>query len=101
MENTELTVLALALFVTTLNIYVYSWFQDRARYLRAGLWVMRVTGILPGLAVTVWAVYVRATSTESVLGTTLLTAGLLLVAGGLQFLSMLQRKLENGAATAD
>ncbi len=101
MANIELIVLALALFVTTLNIYVYSWFENRVRFLRAGLWVMRITGILPGLAVTVWAMYVKATSTESVLGMALLTAGMLLVAGGLQFLSMLQRKLANGTGTAD
>ncbi len=101
MASTELIVLALALFATTLNIYVYSWFENRGRFLRAGLWVMRITGIVPGLAVTVWAMYVKATSPNSVLGMALLTAGILLVAGGLQFLSMLQRKLADGAGKAD
>ena len=95
MEHLELIVLALALFVTTANIYVYSWFESHRNRLRAGLWVMRMTGILPGLVVTVWAMYVMATSTmDSSLGAVLGTAGFLLVAGSLELLGMLQRKLE-------
>ena len=101
METIELAVLALALFFATSNIFVYSWFENRRSHLRLGLWVIRITGILPGLVATVWSIYLRATSTESVLAMALLVSGLLLVAGSLQFLSMLQRKLEHRAGKED
>jgi len=92
MENLELVVLALALLLSTINIIVYSWFESRERYLNIGIWVMRVSGVLPGLVVLIWAIYVMATDSESTLGKALLTAGFLLVTGVVQLLSLLMTK---------
>ena len=93
MENIESAVLAVALFVSTMNIFVYSWFESREKYIHFGPLVIKITGVLPSLVFTLWAMYILATSAESTLGQALLTAGICLVAGSIQLLSMLQRRL--------
>ena len=97
LPNGELAVLAIAMFLSTMNIFVYSWFESRQRYVHVGLLVIKLTGVLPSLLFTVWAMYIQATSTESTLGLALLSAGLCLVAGSIQIQAMLRRRLGNSA----
>ena len=92
MENLELVVLAVALLLSTTNIFVYSWFVEHEKYLHIGIWVIRVTGAFPGLVFSIWAIYAMATDRGSTLGIVLVTAGLLLVTGAIQLLSLLVRK---------
>ena len=92
MENLELAVLALALLLSTTNIFVYSWFDKHEKYLHIGIWIIRVTGAIPGLVFSIWAIYIISTDKESTLGMVLVTAGLLLAAGTVHLLSLLLRK---------
>lgn len=92
MNNIELAVLAIALFLSTTSIFVYAWFECREKYLKTGIWALRITAVLPGLIATVWAIYVMATDEGSQLAMALLTAGMLLTAGAVQLLSLLSRK---------
>lgn len=92
MVTTELAVLAVALLLSTTSITVYSWFDGHRRNLRLGIWAIRITAILPGLASILWAIYAMATGKESTLAMALSTAGVLLVGGGVQLLSLLVRK---------
>ena len=92
MVTTELAVLAIALLLSTTSITIYSWFDDHGKQLRLGIWAIRITAILPGLVSVLWAIYAIATGEESTLGMALLTAGILLVGGGVQLLSLLARK---------
>lgn len=88
----ELTVLALALLFSTANIFVYAWFENREKQLHTGMWVIRMTAVLPGFIAIVWAIFAMTTGKESTLVMALLTAGLLLVAGAIQLLSLLLNK---------
>ena len=90
--NLELAVLAISLLLSTTNIFVYSRFESHGKHLNIGVWVMKITGVFPGLVVAVWAIYALATDKESTLGMALLTAALLLVAGAAQLLALLIRK---------
>ena len=92
MVTTELAVLAVALLLSTTSITVYSWFDDHRKNLRLGIWAIRITAILPGLASILWAIYAMATGEESTFAMALSTAGILLVGGGVQLLSLLVRK---------
>ena len=92
MVTTELAVLAIALLLSTTNITIFSWFDDHGKQLRLGIWAIRITPILPGLVFILWAIYAIATGEESTLATASSTAGILLVGGGVQLLSLLVRK---------
>ena len=78
----ELTVLASALLLTTLNIFVYAWVIERERFLRTGIWILRVTSALTGFVAVSWGIYLLAHDPDSTLAKILNSAGLLLIAGG-------------------
>ena len=92
MVTTELAVLAIALLLSTSSISVYSWFDSHGKQLRLGIWAIRTIAIFPALVFILWAGYVMATGKESTLATALLMAGITLVGGGVQLLSLLLRK---------
>ncbi|UCH49848.1 MAG: hypothetical protein JSU95_08835 [Betaproteobacteria bacterium] len=92
MVTTELAVLAIALLLSTTSISFYSWFEKPGKQLNTGIWAIRITAIFPGLVFVLWAIYSIATARESTLAMALLTAGILLVGGGVQLLSLLARK---------
>lgn len=92
MVTIELVVLAIALLLSTTSITIYSWFDDHRKNLKLGIWAIRITAILPGLASILWAIYAMATGEESTLTMALSTAGIMLVGGGVQLLSLLVRK---------
>jgi hypothetical protein len=92
MVTTELAVLAIALLLSTTSITIYSWFDDHGKQLRLGIWAIRITAILPGLVSILWAIYAIATGEESTLAMALSMAGIMLVGGSVQLLSLLVRK---------
>lgn len=92
MQHLELFLLALALLLSTINIFVYAWFAKELSYLNIGIWIIRITGALPSLIFSLWALYALATAENSQLGAVLLIAGLLLAAGSVQLLSLLVTK---------
>ena len=92
MVTLELTILTIALLLSTTTITIYSWFEDHGKRLKLGIWTIRLTAILPGLVFILWAMYALATGAESTLAAALSTAGILLVGGGVQLLSLLVRK---------
>ena len=92
MVTTELAVLAIALLLSTTSITIYSWFDDHRKHLRLGIWAIRITAILPGLVSILWAIYTTATGEGSTLTMALSAAGIMLIGGGVQLLSLLVRK---------
>lgn len=89
MVTPELAVLAIALLLSTSSISIYSWLVVHGKRLNSGIWALRLTAVLPGLLSILWAIYTMATGNESPFGMALLTAGVLLVGGGVQLLSLL------------
>ena len=92
MVTTELAVLAIALLLSTNSIFVYAWLDRHGKQRNHAMWVIRITAILPGLVFTLRAIYAMATGKAQTLAMALLTAGILLVVGGIQLLSLLARK---------
>ena len=92
MASLELTVLAIALLLSTINISVYSWFDTHETQLNIGIWVIRVIAVLPGLVFIVWALYAMASNKDATLAMALLTSGIMLTGGAIQLLSLLVRK---------
>lgn len=92
MGTIELAVLAIALLLSTSSIFVYSWCERHGKRIGIGLWIIRMIAVFPGLLFILWAIYAMATSKESKLGMALLTAGMLLVGGAVQLMSLLVRK---------
>ena len=92
MENIEAAVLALALLLTTISIFVYSWFESREQYLHVGIWLIRIISVLPAFTLIIWSIYIMATDRGSLLALALLTASMLLTAGAVQLIALLMRK---------
>ncbi len=86
--NTEI-VFPLALFIITANIILCSWVVNRKAYLIFAAWIVRITAVLPGFLAVAFGLYFSITDTESTLGMTLFSAGLLVEFGAIQLLSML------------
>ena len=90
--NIELAVMAVALFLSTVNILVYSWLETQATPLDTRIRVLRIVAVTPAFLASAGSVYMIATDRESPLGMALLTAGMLLIVGAIQLISLVTRR---------
>ncbi len=87
----DTAVFAIALFLLTANVIISSWFIEQEKLLPIGIWITRLTAILPGFLAIAIGIYLNVIETESTLGTALFSAGLLLEFGGIQLLMLILR----------
>jgi len=90
-ENIEMAVFAIALLLMTFNIIVCTWFVDHRRHVAVGAWITRLTAILPGFIAVCAGIYFQVHASGPGIGQALSAAGLLLIFGAIQLLSMVVR----------
>jgi prepilin signal peptidase PulO-like enzyme (type II secretory pathway) len=90
-DNAEMLVFAMALLLTTINVFVYGWIIERGRHLQIGAWIIRFLAAVPAFFAVSWGLYLQAHDPESTLAKALTAAGLLLIAGGLQLIVLISR----------
>ena len=91
MPYLELGVFAIALVLSTINIFVFTWALGRHSRQRFGVWLIRLTGALPGVLFALAAISLMATNTRSTPALALVTASLLLTSGAIALISQLNK----------
>jgi len=94
MDNSELVIVSSALVLLTANIIVYSWSTAHREYRNLGRRIITLSAIIPGFVAVCWGVYIHIIGTDSTLGWTLFSAGMLLETGAIQLSLVLRKQAE-------
>jgi hypothetical protein len=91
-EDIDFGLFALALFLIVANIIFWPALANSSRYYRLGIWVTRLTALIPGVVAVVAGVVIKVGDMESGIGSVLFAAGILLVFGSIQLLALVRVK---------